>query len=232
MSLAPLVADGKVLVGASGGELGIRGFVAALRRRDRQAAVEDLHRAGAGRARQRNVAGRRRSVEDRRRLGLGDRQLRSRDEPRVLGHRQRRTVDGRPAARRQPLHRVDDRHRRRHRRDQGAPSVQPERIVGLGRGVAADPGRLPRGRPDDQRADRRRAQRLPLVPRADERPIKFVDAQAVREAERLPRRRSEDRPARRRSWRESRAPARRPSSARRSGAARTGRRSRSARARG
>jgi alcohol dehydrogenase (cytochrome c) len=30
MSLAPLVADGKVLVGASGGELGIRGFVAAF----------------------------------------------------------------------------------------------------------------------------------------------------------------------------------------------------------
>src|SRR5437870_9997368 len=29
MTLAPLVADGKVLVGASGGELGIRGFVAA-----------------------------------------------------------------------------------------------------------------------------------------------------------------------------------------------------------
>jgi alcohol dehydrogenase (cytochrome c) len=30
MSLAPLVADGKVLVGASGGELGVRGFVAAF----------------------------------------------------------------------------------------------------------------------------------------------------------------------------------------------------------
>src|SRR2546425_10466829 len=30
MSLAPLVADGKVMVGASGGELGIRGFVAAF----------------------------------------------------------------------------------------------------------------------------------------------------------------------------------------------------------
>jgi alcohol dehydrogenase (cytochrome c) len=30
MSLAPLVADGKVLIGTSGGELGIRGFVAAL----------------------------------------------------------------------------------------------------------------------------------------------------------------------------------------------------------
>jgi len=30
MTLAPLVADGKVMVGASGGELGIRGFVAAF----------------------------------------------------------------------------------------------------------------------------------------------------------------------------------------------------------
>jgi alcohol dehydrogenase (cytochrome c) len=30
MSLAPLVADGKVIVGASGGELGVRGFVAAF----------------------------------------------------------------------------------------------------------------------------------------------------------------------------------------------------------
>src|SRR5207253_6558234 len=30
MSLAPLVAGGKVMVGASGGELGIRGFVAAF----------------------------------------------------------------------------------------------------------------------------------------------------------------------------------------------------------
>jgi len=31
MSLAPLVADGKVMVGASGGELGVRGFVAAFK---------------------------------------------------------------------------------------------------------------------------------------------------------------------------------------------------------
>jgi alcohol dehydrogenase (cytochrome c) len=30
MSVAPLVADGKVMVGASGGELGVRGFVAAF----------------------------------------------------------------------------------------------------------------------------------------------------------------------------------------------------------
>src|SRR4026207_703587 len=30
MSLAPLVADGKVLIGTSGGELGIRGYVSAF----------------------------------------------------------------------------------------------------------------------------------------------------------------------------------------------------------
>ena len=50
MSLAPLVADGKVMIGTSGGELGIRGFVAAFDARDRQGAVEDLHGAGARRA--------------------------------------------------------------------------------------------------------------------------------------------------------------------------------------
>ena len=111
MSLAPLVADGKVMVGASGGELGIRGFVAAFDVDTGKPAVEDLHRPGARRAGQRDVA-EGRSVEDRRRVDLGDRQLRSGDEPRVLGHRQRRPVDGRSAAGRQPLHLVDDRDRR------------------------------------------------------------------------------------------------------------------------
>ena len=146
-----------------------------LRRRDRQAGVEDLHRAGARRAGQRDLA-ERRSVEDRRRLGLGHRQLRSRNQPGVLGHRQRRSVDGRPAARRQSLHRVDHRDRRRDRPDQGPSPVQPERVVGLGRGVAADSRRLPAQRPNHQGTDRRRAQRLPLVSRAQRRPIKFVDA--------------------------------------------------------
>ena len=159
-----------------------------------------------GRAGQRDVA-EGRSVEDRRRLGLGDRQLRSGDQPRVLGHRQRRPVDGRSAPRRQPLHLVDDRHRRRDRKDQGALPVPPERIVGLGRGVAADPRRLSAQRPDGQRADRRRARRLPVVPRAHATDqIKFVDGEAVREAERLHEPRSEDRAARRRSRAASRAP--------------------------
>ena len=35
MTMAPLVADGKVMVGASGGEFGVRGFRRSVRRRDR-----------------------------------------------------------------------------------------------------------------------------------------------------------------------------------------------------
>ena len=124
MSLAPLVADGKVMVGASGGELGVRGFVAAYDVETGKESVEDVHRARAGRARQRDVA-EGRPVEDRRRLDVGDRQLRSRDQPRVLGHRQRRAVDGRPASRRQPLYLVDDRDRRRDRQIKGHHQYHP-----------------------------------------------------------------------------------------------------------
>ena len=131
MSVAPLVADGKVMVGASGGELGVRGFVAAYDAETGSRGVEDLHGACAWRAGQRDVA-EGRSVEDRRRLGLGHRHLRSGDEPRVLGHRQRRPVDGRPAPRRQSLHLVDGRDRRRDRQHQGSLPVRPERILGLG----------------------------------------------------------------------------------------------------
>ena len=106
----------------------IRGGV---RRRDRQASVEDLHGAGAGRARQRDVA-QGRAVEDRWRAGLGDRQLRSGDANRLLGHRQRRTVDGRPAPGRQPLHRVDDRAGREDRRRSAATSSTTRTIRGTG----------------------------------------------------------------------------------------------------
>ena len=84
MSLAPLVADGKVMVGASGGELGIRGFVAAFDLDTGKPLWKVVQRAGAGRARQRDVA-EGRPVEDRRRLDLGERQLRSGDEPGVIG---------------------------------------------------------------------------------------------------------------------------------------------------
>ena len=119
MSLAPLVADGKVMVGASGGELGIRGFVAAF---DAETGKE-MWRAytvpAPGRARQRDMA-ERRPVENRRRLGVGDGQLRSGNESGVLGNGQRRSVDGRSAARRQPL----------HRRPRSRSTSRPDKIKG------------------------------------------------------------------------------------------------------
>ena len=59
-----------------------------VRRADRQVGLEDLHRPGARRARQRHLeeGG---HLEDGRRLHLDDRQLRSRHQHGLLGHRQR-----------------------------------------------------------------------------------------------------------------------------------------------
>ena len=76
LSLAPLVVKDKVIVGVGGGEYGIRGFVAAYDAGDRQGGLALQHDSRAGRARLRDVE--RRRVEDRRRIDLGDRLVRSR----------------------------------------------------------------------------------------------------------------------------------------------------------
>ena len=96
ITMAPLVADGKVLVGNSGGEMGVRGWIAALdegsgklawkayQHRARQGRadrlqVQALLRDGPGQGpRRQDLAAR--SVEDRRRHRLGLDQLRSRDQ--------------------------------------------------------------------------------------------------------------------------------------------------------
>ena len=86
MSLAPLVADGKVMVGASGGELGIRGFVAAYdatraRRRGRRSWCRRRANPAARRGRKAAINGRPAA------LRVGHRQLRSGHQPRLLGNR-------------------------------------------------------------------------------------------------------------------------------------------------
>ena len=63
-----------------------------LRREDRQGSLEVLHDSRSGRAGARLMAGRR--VEDGRRIGVGDRFLRSGSEPDLLGHRQSRARTG------------------------------------------------------------------------------------------------------------------------------------------
>ena len=103
----------------------------------------------------------------------------------LLGHRQWRAVDGRPAPRRQSLHLFGARARYRDRQDQGLSPVSPERFLGLGRGLAADPRRLPAQWQDHQRSRRRRARRLSVDARAHRRQDQLRRRQAVREAERL-----------------------------------------------
>ena len=102
-----------------------------IRSGNRQGAVAHLHHSRARRARQRNLA-QGRPVEERRRLRLGHRQLRSGYEHRVLGRRQRRSLDGRQAARRQSLHLLDHRARRGDREDQGRTSNTIPTIPGIG----------------------------------------------------------------------------------------------------
>ena len=68
MTMAPLVVDGKVMVGVSGGEFGVRGFVAAFDAETGKRALEDLHRSRPGRARP--TPGRA-TLEARRRLRSG-----------------------------------------------------------------------------------------------------------------------------------------------------------------
>ena len=98
--VAPLVVKDKVIVGVGGGEYGIRGFIAAYDAQHRQGSVALLHDSRPRRAGSRDVGSRARrsashvlrsgSVEARRRIDLGDRVVRSRAEPDVLGRRQRR----------------------------------------------------------------------------------------------------------------------------------------------
>ena len=88
MTLAPLAIPGKVLVGVSGGETGIRGFVDAYDAKTGNRAWRFYTIPGPGEPGQRNLA--RRKLEDRRRFHLGHRFLRSRNQPGLLGHRQPR----------------------------------------------------------------------------------------------------------------------------------------------
>ena len=84
MTVAPLVADGVVITGISGGEFGTRDFIDGWDAQTGQASVAHVYRARSWRARQRDLA--RRQLETWRRIGLAHRLVRSRTAHRLLGH--------------------------------------------------------------------------------------------------------------------------------------------------
>ena len=116
---------------------------------NRQGGVAVQHDSGAGRAWVRDVEwsveqGR---LEERRRIRVGDRFLRSGAEPDLLGHRQSRSgLQPRATTRRQPLHGLRRCARRRHRQAPVALPVHAERSIRLGRDAGAGARGRARGR--------------------------------------------------------------------------------------
>ena len=165
MSLAPLVADGKVMVGASGGELGVRGFVAAYDVETGKQVWKTYTVPAPGEPGSETWP-----KGDQWKTGGGSVWVTGNYDPETnlafwgTGNGGPWMGDQRPGDNLYTSSTVAiDVATGAH---QGPLPVPPERIVGLGRSVAADPRRLPAQRPDGQGADRRRARRLPVVPRA------------------------------------------------------------------
>ena len=77
LTLAPLAIDGKIIVGVSGAENGIRGFVDAYDAKTGKRLWRTAYDPGAGRAGKRHL-GRQGQLEDRRRFDVADRFVRSR----------------------------------------------------------------------------------------------------------------------------------------------------------
>ena len=73
MTLAPLAIDGKIVIGVSGAETGIRGFIDAYDAKTGKRAWRTHTVPGAGRAGFRNMG--RRQLEKRRRFDMGDRRI-------------------------------------------------------------------------------------------------------------------------------------------------------------
>ena len=175
-TLAPLAAQGLIMVGVSGGEFGIRGFIAAFDAETGAPVWKTYTIPAPGEPGNDSWPG------DTWKTGgvpvwitgafdpaLG---------PHLLGRRQRRAVDGRHAARRQPLLELRARARREDGQARRLAPVPLERLVGLGRGLDAAARRLQARRAHDPRARApRRATATCGSSSAAKDAIGFVDAQ-------------------------------------------------------
>ena len=77
LTAAPLAVKDKIVVGAAGGDRGVRDFIAALDAATGKLDLAQIRGPGARRARQRDLEGQEQRLADRRRRHVGDRLLRS-----------------------------------------------------------------------------------------------------------------------------------------------------------
>ncbi len=138
LTAAPLAVKDKIVVGAAGGDRGVRDWIAGLDAKTGKVALEEIRGPGARRARQRDLEGQEQRLADRRRRHVGDRQLRCRSQPGDLGHRQS-GADVRPdlSAGRQSLHQQRDLLESRRRQDELVLPVH----AGRPRGTTTRPAR-------------------------------------------------------------------------------------------
>src|SRR5207302_1262365 len=104
----------------------------------------------------------------------------------------------RSASRRQSFHLLGCSLQRQHRADQGTLPISSQRLLGLGRSLAAADRRLPARRENREGPRQRRARRLSLAARAHRRQDQLRRRPALRAPERVQGARSQDRTTRRR----------------------------------
>ena len=88
LTAAPLAVKDKIMLGAAGGDRGVRDFIVALDAATGKQRLAQIRDPGARRARLGDLEGQEQRLADRRRRHVGHRFLRRRHQPGAVGHRQ------------------------------------------------------------------------------------------------------------------------------------------------
>ena len=170
LTAAPLAVKDKIILGAAGGDRGVRDFIVALDAATGKLAWRKYVDPGARRDRLGDLEGQEQRLADRRRRHVGHRFLRHRYQPGAVGHRQSGAdVQSVLPPGQQPLHQQPDLVGSRQRQDELVLPVHAGRHVGLRRGRHPHPDRRPGRRPGAQARRPFGTQRLLLCTRARQR---------------------------------------------------------------
>ncbi len=205
ITAAPLALKDAIIVGASGGDNGVRDWIASLDPKTGEVQWKTFVIPAPGEPGSRDLEGQEQRLAHRRRRHVRHRLLRPLDQPHLLGHgKSGAALRFRLPARRQPVHQLDGRLRREERQDAVALPDHRERHPRLRHQRLADHHRRQgqRRRPQARRACR--PQRLQLHFRPPQRPVPQGGA-VRREGELDEGHRSQDRQAGRLRSRQGRA---------------------------